>query len=170
MSFQSHQAHAGGNAGGHDAAEAAMGEDAMLEIPAFSTSAENSSGEASLTRRHDGPPIDLVHLSRQCQGDPDLEAELLGLFRQQARALSAQLSDPVSKSPEQEANIAHKLCGSALAVGAGRVADAAAAIEASARAARAGPPPERPAALSQAIAALVDAVAEAVAEIERVRG
>ncbi len=26
------------------------------------------------------PPIDLVHLARQCQGDPGLEEELLGLF------------------------------------------------------------------------------------------
>ena len=39
------------------------------------------------------PPLDLVHLARQCLGDHELEAELLGLFRLQAPALMAQLSD-----------------------------------------------------------------------------
>ena len=37
------------------------------------------------------PPLDLVHLARQCLGDHELEAELLGLFRLQARALTAEL-------------------------------------------------------------------------------
>ena len=39
------------------------------------------------------PPLDLVHLARQCLGDHELEAELLGLFRLQAPALTAQLAD-----------------------------------------------------------------------------
>ncbi len=38
------------------------------------------------------PPLDLVHLARQCLGDRELETELLGLFRLQAPALTAQLS------------------------------------------------------------------------------
>ena len=38
------------------------------------------------------PPLDLVHLSRQCLGDRELETELLGIFRLQAPALTAQLS------------------------------------------------------------------------------
>ena len=39
------------------------------------------------------PPLDLVHLARQCLGDHELEAELLGMFRLQAPALTAQLAD-----------------------------------------------------------------------------
>ncbi len=123
------------------------------------------------------PPLDLVHLARQCQGDHALEDELLGLFRLQARALAAQLSDalPVSDallaSLESKANIAHRLCGSALAVGALRVAGAARRIEQRASAARDRAPPsaEELAAVTQAIAALDATVAEAVAEIERIR-
>src|SRR5262245_24603300 len=58
------------------------------------------------------PPIDLVHLARQCLGDAELEAELLGLFRLQARALAAELSDSVPLTLESKAKIAHKLRGS----------------------------------------------------------
>ena len=137
----------------------------MLEIPA-SADADKSlpDGESPALGLDDEPPIDLVHLARQCQGDPELEAELLGLFRHQALTLAAQLSAP-PKSLESQANIAHKLLGSALAVGAGRVARAAAAIQDKARAR----PAEPPQAMSQAIVALEGAVAEAVAEIERLR-
>jgi HPt (histidine-containing phosphotransfer) domain-containing protein len=111
------------------------------------------------------PPLDLVHLARQCLGDHELEAELLGLFRLQARALTAQLSDSPPLSLESKAKIAHKLCGSALAVGARRVAGAAQRIEDMATA----PGDQRPAE-THAIAALQSAVAEALAEIERIRG
>src|ERR1700728_731043 len=75
------------------------------------------------------PPLDLVHLARQCLGDHELEAELLGLFRLHARALTAQLSDSRLLSLESKAKIAHTLRGSALAVGARRVANAAWRIE-----------------------------------------
>ncbi len=143
-----------------------MDEDAMLEIPASLAPAEASPQGAGACVPDDEPPIDLVHLARQTQGDSQLEAELLGLFRHQARALSAQLSDP-AKSLEQKANIAHKLRGSALAVGAGRVARAAAAIEDSARARRGKPP----AAISSAALITIEAAAaEAAAEIERLLG
>ena len=84
------------------------------------------------------------------------------MFRHQARALSAQLSDP-GNSLEQKANIAHNLRGSALAVGAGRVARAAAAIEDTARVRHSAISPE-------AIIAIEAAAAEAVAEIERLLG
>ena len=62
------------------------------------------------------PPLDLVHLARQCLGDHELEAELLGLFRVQARVLTGQLSDTPLLSLESKAKIAHTLRGSALAV------------------------------------------------------
>ena len=111
------------------------------------------------------PAIDLVHLSRQCLGDPELEAELLAMFRLQARALAAQLSDSSGLSLESKAKLAHRLRGSALAVGAPRVAGAAARIEDLASA-----DGGQRAAEAQATATLLAAVAEALAEIERIRG
>ena len=74
------------------------------------------------------PAIDLVHLARQTDGDEALEAELLCLFdRQAVRALQTlgQPGLPVSARAE----IAHKLRGSALAIGAARVSSAAEALE-----------------------------------------
>ena len=110
------------------------------------------------------PPLDLVHLARQCLGDHELEAELLGLFRLQAPALTAQLSSLPPLSLALKAKIAHTLRGSALAVGAGRVASAAWRIEELAAAGDQGP------AEARAIAALRSAVAEALMEIDRIRG
>ena len=114
------------------------------------------------------PPVDLVHLSRQCQGDPGLEEELLGLFARLSAPLVAQMSDPHT-GLERKADIAHKLRGSAMAIGAGRVARAAEAIEAMARSAPGGDRPgdEQEAAASRAVAALRAAVVEAVGQIER---
>ena len=111
------------------------------------------------------PPLDLVHLARQCLGDHELETELLGLFRLQARALTAQLSGSPLLSLESKAKIAHTLRGSALAVGARRVASAAWRIEELASAAG-----DQGSAEACAIAALLSAVAEAVSEIDRIRG
>jgi HPt (histidine-containing phosphotransfer) domain-containing protein len=109
-------------------------------------------------------PLDLVHLARQCLGDHELEAELLGLFRLQAQSMTARLSDS-ALSLESKAKIAHKLRGSALAVGARRVAGAAGRIEELALAAG-----DQRSAEAGAVAALLSAVAEALAEIERIRG
>jgi HPt (histidine-containing phosphotransfer) domain-containing protein len=111
------------------------------------------------------PPLDLVHLARQCLGDQELEAELLGLFRLQARALTAQLSETCPLSLETKAKIAHTLRGSALAVGARHVASAAWRIEELASAAG-----DQRSAEAPAIATLQSAVAEALAEIDRLRG
>jgi HPt (histidine-containing phosphotransfer) domain-containing protein len=116
-------------------------------------------------------PLDLVHLVRQCQGDPGLEEELLGLFRRLAPSLVAQLSDPQMRL-EMKANVAHKLRGSAVAIGAGRVARAAEAIEEVARSARrADSPGEEPTEeVSRALLALQEAVSEAVAQMDRLLG
>jgi HPt (histidine-containing phosphotransfer) domain-containing protein len=110
-------------------------------------------------------PLDLVHLARQCLGDHELEAELLGLFRLQARALTAQVSEACLLSSESKAKIAHTLRGSALAVGAERVANAAWRIEELASGAG-----DQCSAEAHAIAALRSAVAEALTEIDRLRG
>lgn len=107
--------------------------------------------------------LDLVHLTRQCQGDAELENSLLRLFRQQARILTAQLSSPYPTAVESKVDVAHKLRGSALAVGASRVAKAAALVEESAHGEFGC---ERPGALAQAVAELQLAVEEAISEID----
>jgi hypothetical protein len=114
------------------------------------------------------PPLDLVHLARQCLGDHELETELLELFRLQAPALTAQIADPSLSALESKAKIAHKLRGSALSVGAGRVARAASRIEELALAENLRPQGRLDEAAE--IAALLSAVAEAVVEIDRILG
>jgi HPt (histidine-containing phosphotransfer) domain-containing protein len=115
------------------------------------------------------PPIDLVHLARQCQGDPVLEDELLGLFRALARSLAGQISDP-RIGLELKAAVAHKLRGAALAVGARQVASAAGKIEDLARTAVAGDPDKDQTRASLAITALQATAAAAIAQIDRLRG
>jgi HPt (histidine-containing phosphotransfer) domain-containing protein len=110
------------------------------------------------------PPLDLVHLARQCLGDHELEAELLGLFRLQARGSTAELSDSRLLSLESKAKIAHRLRGSALAIGAGRVAEAAGRLEELAFAGG-----DQGSAEANATAELLSAVAEALAAIDRIR-
>jgi hypothetical protein len=94
------------------------------------------------------------------------------LFRAQSQTLTAQLSDPSQLSLKSKANIAHKLRGSALTVGARRVAGAALQIEEMASSAG-----DRPrldvddrVAEARALLALVFAVTEAIAEIDCIRG
>jgi HPt (histidine-containing phosphotransfer) domain-containing protein len=71
-------------------------------------------------------PIDLVHLARQTLGDSALEAELLALFDCQAGQIAEQLQRADSNAATiSGAELAHKLKGSARAVGAQEVASAA---------------------------------------------
>ena len=75
-------------------------------------------------------PFDLVHLARLCLGDKALEHELLGLFERQAAQIVARLAGGApAAGPNARADLAHTLKGSALAVGANRVARAAAEYE-----------------------------------------
>lgn len=75
-------------------------------------------------------PIDLVHLSLQSLGDRALETELLQLFDRQAEQIAARLmSDIAGGELRWRRDLCHTLKGSARAVGAGRVAAAAAAYE-----------------------------------------
>jgi len=99
----------------------------------------------------DAPAIDLAHLSRMTLGDRSLEREVLNLFDRQAELLLARMREV---GPAGVAALAHTLNGSALGVGATRVAEAAAALE---RAAAQS--------LEPALANLAAAVAEARAAI-----
>lgn len=72
-------------------------------------------------------PVDLVHLALQTQGDRNLETEVLGLFLRQ----SPDLLNRIAQAPAARARFeaAHKLKGSARAIGANRVAEGAEAVE-----------------------------------------
>ena len=75
--------------------------------------------------------IDLVHLARQSLGDKRLEYELLALFARQANQIVSRLAAADgSRGAQARAGLAHTLRGSALTVGAHRVAEAAADCEA----------------------------------------
>ena len=101
----------------------------------------------------DDGPIDSGHLDRMTLGDAGLTREVLTMFSAQAAGLIGRLQSMPSDAP----NLAHTLKGSARAIGAFRVADAAEALEA---AIRNGDDP------AQALAGLKDAVTEARAAIE----
>lgn len=76
------------------------------------------------------PPIDLVHLSRQTFGDHDLERELLALFDAQAAQCAERLRKPASLGEgDWRIGLAHTIKGSARAVGAFDVGNAAEAYE-----------------------------------------
>jgi HPt (histidine-containing phosphotransfer) domain-containing protein len=98
-------------------------------------------------------PIDLAHLKRMTLGDAGLEREVLAMFATQATRLAHALAG----LPAEALQLAHTLSGSARAVGAFAVAEAAEAVH---RAVRDGGEP------AQALRALKAAVAEARAAIE----
>jgi HPt (histidine-containing phosphotransfer) domain-containing protein len=75
------------------------------------------------------PAIDLVRLARQCLGDQELERELLALFERQAARAIGRMTSAANDDFKLRADLAHTLKGSALAVGAQRVAEAAARVE-----------------------------------------
>jgi HPt (histidine-containing phosphotransfer) domain-containing protein len=70
-------------------------------------------------------PIDLDHLERNTLGDSGLAREVLGLFADQLTRVVGQLA---TLPPDADA-LAHTLKGSAQAIGAFDVAEAAAALE-----------------------------------------
>lgn len=71
--------------------------------------------------------IDLVHLARQTLGDQALEREILSLFLRQSQTLAARIR--ASTDVTQGRDLAHTLKGSASAVGAWKVAEAADCVE-----------------------------------------
>ncbi|WP_298421386.1 hypothetical protein [Rhodoblastus sp.] len=91
------------------------------------------SGPQELSSARDADsPIDLVHLARQTMGDRELEQELLALFDRQAAQIADKLRS--ARSDLTGAELAHKLKGSARAIGAAAVAIAADHYEHAARA------------------------------------
>jgi HPt (histidine-containing phosphotransfer) domain-containing protein len=73
----------------------------------------------------DDGPIDIEHLARMTLGDSRLEREVLAMFSAQAVSLIATLT----VMPAEAGALAHTLTGSARAIGAFRVADAAEHLE-----------------------------------------
>ena len=74
----------------------------------------------------DDGPIDLAHLERMTLGDAGLEAEVLAMFSAQ----SAKLLETLSGLPAEAASLAHTRKGSARAIGAFAVGEAASRLEA----------------------------------------
>jgi HPt (histidine-containing phosphotransfer) domain-containing protein len=99
--------------------------------------------------------IDTEHLRRMTLGDASLEREVLAMFSAQAVSLTGTLAT----LPSNAAALAHTLKGSARAIGAFGVADAAEALEARIRD---GDDPAR------ALAELNDAVAGARTAIDAI--
>jgi len=73
----------------------------------------------------DDGPIDMAHLERMTLGDESLQHEVLAMFSAQTAELIGWLAD----LPDNSAALAHTLKGSARAIGAFGVADAAANLE-----------------------------------------
>jgi HPt (histidine-containing phosphotransfer) domain-containing protein len=97
-------------------------------------------------------PIDFDHLQRMTLGDSGLEREILGMFSSQ----SARIFEELATLPAEASAHAHTLKGSARAIGAFGVADAAALLE---TALSSGSDPAQP------LAMLGTAIAEARAAI-----
>jgi HPt (histidine-containing phosphotransfer) domain-containing protein len=100
-------------------------------------------------------PIDFEHLTRMTLGDAGIEQEVLTMFSAQ----SARLVYALAAMPADAGALAHTLKGSARAIGAFAVADAAARLETVIG---------RGSETSAALAELGEAVAEARAAIEAV--
>ncbi len=77
----------------------------------------------------DDGPIDIAHLGRMTLGDAALEREVLAMFSAQ----SVRLVEALAASPTDAAALAHTLKGSARAIGAFQVAEAAECLEAAIR-------------------------------------
>ena len=103
----------------------------------------------------DDGPIDFEHLQRMTLGDAGLEREVLAMFAAQTVSLTGALA----ALPPEAGVLAHALKGSARAIGAFAVADAAVRLEA---AMQNGDDP------AQALAGLADAVTDARAAIDAI--
>ena len=101
----------------------------------------------------DDGPIDTEHLARMTLGDAGLEREVLAMFSAQA----VRLNGALATLPPDAGALVHTLKGSARAIGAFRVAEAAEGLEAVLRHGDDA---------SEALAELKDAVAQARSAID----
>ncbi len=99
--------------------------------PATAHISESRTAGPEGTAATDSRPIDLVHLSKFTMGRRDLEAEILGLFRQQLAVSLDKLAAAADMAGDDKAwkEAAHTLKGSARGVGAWALADATADAE-----------------------------------------
>jgi HPt (histidine-containing phosphotransfer) domain-containing protein len=98
---------------------------ADIRIEAMPYSLEQVAWMSSPPLVPDDGPIDFDHLSRMTLSDNSLEREVLAMFAGQATELAAALA----QLPPNAAALAHKLKGSARAIGAVHVATVAADLE-----------------------------------------
>jgi HPt (histidine-containing phosphotransfer) domain-containing protein len=103
----------------------------------------------------DDGPIDIAHLQRMTLGDADLEREVLAMFS----AHAVRLAGALANLPADATALAHTLKGSARAIGAFGVAEAAARLETQIK--NGGDP-------SGALADLADAVALARSAVDAI--
>jgi HPt (histidine-containing phosphotransfer) domain-containing protein len=103
-----------------------------------------------------GDILDRDHLARQTHNDADLERQVMGMFFEQSALVLRQIRD--AAEPRQRSEAAHRLKGSARAVGAWRVAEASDRLETL-------PPSATDDRVLEAIAGLHATVAEARAAI-----
>ncbi len=83
--------------------------------------------EKTNTSTSDCRPVDLVHLSRLTLGNRDLEQEVLQLFIRQSSIYLKRLSE--ASDQKSWCDAAHTIKGSAVGIGAWKVAEIAEAIE-----------------------------------------
>lgn len=88
----------------------------------YHTGAHHGAESATLSR-----PVDLVHLARHTFGNRELEIEILQLFVRQSQIMMQRLDDAADATAWRTA--AHTIKGSALGIGAWRVARLAAELE-----------------------------------------
>lgn len=98
-------------------------------VPSGTPNAEAGKQDTHWAEARSGnlPVIDLVHLSRQTFGDPDLERDVLALFANQAKQCANALNCAVQE--DALGRLAHLIKGSARGVGAVDLAMYAALVE-----------------------------------------
>jgi HPt (histidine-containing phosphotransfer) domain-containing protein len=105
----------------------------------------------------DQSAIDVAHLRRMTLGEPDLEREVLTMFKTQ----SGQMLTRLVVLPPDAAELAHTLKGSARAIGAFAVGDAAHALESALR---------QQSGIADAVRVLTSAVADARSAVDTLLG